>query len=145
MILGTRSTIMNVDAFMAGLQQARQGVVQVHMALPNPLTTPAANTQKCTGWLLTDRLVMVPAYVLANAQNATFSCKHQLPDGSVLNLKAEILFAPVQDNRYQQNFDTKNNDLLGSGLLQLEKPLSVSVALQIETQADKLLTLKTSD
>ena len=146
MILGTRSTIMNVDAFMAGLQQARQGVVQVHMALPNPLTTPAANTQKCTGWLLTDRLVMVPAYVLANAQNATFSCKHQLPDGSVLNLKAEILFAPVQDNRYQQNFDTKNNDLLGSGLLQLEKPLSVSVALQIETQAamadDQLLMLQ---
>ena len=58
MKLVPRSTIMNVDAFMTGLQQARQGVVEVYIELTRN------DIQKCTGWLLTDRLVMVPAYVL---------------------------------------------------------------------------------
>src|SRR6185295_6151921 len=64
MIIGASEQIFDGEAFAAGVARALRGVVRVTFG-------PQEGSAVCTGWMLTPRLVVVPAYAVAPPAGAT--------------------------------------------------------------------------
>lgn len=66
MIFGKQSRIFPFDAFLDGLRAAAQGVLQVRKGKPHAFV--------CTGWLITDTLVVLPNYPDLSSTQGDFAC-----------------------------------------------------------------------
>ena len=62
MIFGKRSQIYDAKLFAEGIARALSGIVRVTIGEGSPVL--------CTGWLLTPRIVVVPAYVLSTSEQS---------------------------------------------------------------------------
>ena len=129
MILSVQSTIFQVDTFMAGMQKARQGVFRVFIKSANEDSGTTATSSFCTGWLLTDRLIVMPAYVVgSNHSDLSFTCHQQVAVGKAIALEADLLYLPVNE---------PGIPAIGPGLIQLRQPFP-DAALTLQSRSSEV-------
>ena len=81
MILTEERHILNADQFAAGMDAASRGVVRI------VLSTAGVTQSLATGWLVTDTLVVVPAFAATSAtlrpsaRSATISAARAISSG----------------------------------------------------------------
>lgn len=87
MILSHKDNLIDVHGFLKNLGNVVQGVLRVSVDSPSP--------QYCTGWLLTNKLVVIPDYV--GTPNDRFLCyPNSLSGASTKPIKAKLVFRQVE-------------------------------------------------
>jgi hypothetical protein len=115
MIIGTHNDVYHVDQFIDGLKMAVRGLVRV-------TTEPGHDYTVCSGWVLTDTLVVIPAY--AAFVGTAFFCYGYQAGNEVSEPVPATLISSLPENRE----DNK------PALLKLSKPLP-GCALTLETRS----------
>lgn len=86
MILGQRSQIYDAKRFAERMARALLGIVRVTVGEVSP--------SLCTGWLLTPRIVVVPAYVLNNSEQSPRTIKVEFSTSA-----SKVEFSTPDDSR----------------------------------------------
>lgn len=104
MIIGGHNDIYDVSHFMGGLASAVKGLLRVS-------ANPGHDYSFCSGWLLTDTLVVIPDYA---ATDTTFFCYPSAPEGEQPQaVQATLLWPDTSSSR----------EGTSPALLRLSKPL----------------------
>jgi hypothetical protein len=115
MIVGNHGYVFNVSYFTNGLNRAVRGLVRV-------TNDPTAETSLCSGWLVTDTLVVIPNYAVVND---TVLC---VPNGNSSDTVIEPITATLIST-----FPTDGNNSTPA-LFRLSSPLA-ECALELETRS----------
>lgn len=118
MIIGDHNNIYDVTHFMGGLERSAKALLRV-------ATSPGHDYTFCSGWLLTDTLVVIPDY--AAGQRKLFCHPYSSTGAQPEPIEANLLWVD------------KSNAGEGSGpaLLRLAKPIT-GAALSLETRSPVL-------
>jgi hypothetical protein len=112
MIFGKRSQIYDAKLFAEGIARALSGIVRVTIGEGSPVL--------CTGWLLTPRIVVVPAYVLSTSEQSPRTIRVKFSSSA-----SRVEFSKPEDSKHDRVVADPEilNSSLGSGvaLLQLRR------------------------
>lgn len=129
MIIGGQNDIYDVDQFVGGLKRVVRALMRV-------ATNPGHDYSFCSGWLLTDTLVVIPDYA---ATDVTYFCYPYSPSQEQSNVVQATLVWPAEP---------KAGEGIKPALLRLSAPLT-GCALIPETKSaspgDGIMVLQQAD